>query len=155
MREYVSNKNRVCCILKEDVIEQKVLKKIERYICEYDKIFILRSNDDTSKNFIHSILRQTGKKSLVLVNESSIDSIFGYANGACIYGADKLEPLGYEIAIEAISFEEYCAIERLYYTYEFSDHVHLIDGNVSYGSLDNYISNGLLTELEVVKALFK
>ncbi len=61
----------------------------------------------------------------------------------------------YNIDIQVISLEEYCYIKKLYYMYEFSNSVHILTDNIQYGSLGNYVTNGLLTKEEVINAFLK
>lgn len=46
-------------------------------------------------------------------------------------------------------------LAELYYTYEFSDRIRMIDGNSRHGSLMNYVALGLLTEQEMVEAILR
>lgn len=39
--------------------------------------------------------------------------------------------------------------------YEFSNSVHILTDNIQYGSLGNYVTNGLLTKEEVINAFLK
>lgn len=50
------------------------------------------------------------------------------------------------------SREEELSIKRLYLMYEFSDKVRLLEDSPRYGSLQNYVENGLLTLEEMWKA---
>ena len=54
---------------------------------------------------------------------------------------------------EQFSEAEFAAIQKLYHTYEFSDHIHFVALNDQYGSLFNYVKTGLLTEEEMIEAL--
>lgn len=50
------------------------------------------------------------------------------------------------------SKEEELRIKRLYLMYEFSDKVRLLEDSPQYGSLQNYVGNGLLTPEEAQRA---
>lgn len=50
------------------------------------------------------------------------------------------------------SREEELSIKRLYLMYEFSDKVRLLEDSPQYGSLQNYVENGLLTPEEARRA---
>lgn len=50
------------------------------------------------------------------------------------------------------SNEEELAIKRIYLMYEFSDKVRLLEDSSQYGSLYNYVENGLLTPEEAWRA---
>ena len=43
----------------------------------------------------------------------------------------------------------------LYYTYEFSDRIRAIGGNCQYGSLMNFVAQGLLTEQEMFESILR
>lgn len=122
-----------------DEIKQKQtsnLEKIENYVNEYDSVFVLGAGIPANEKFFQAISRQTAKKILLLMKGPETDGI-----PEC--GA----------YIQTISYEECCDIEELYYMYEFSDRIHLLADTAQYGSLGNYISNGLLTEEETFTAL--
>lgn len=50
------------------------------------------------------------------------------------------------------SKEEELDIKKLYLMYEFSDKVRLLEDSPQYGSLQNYVENGLITVEEAKKA---
>lgn len=50
------------------------------------------------------------------------------------------------------SKEEELGIKRIYLMYEFSDKVRLLEDSPQYGSLRNYVENGLLTPEEAGRA---
>lgn len=111
---------------------------IRKYIQEYDLILV--SSTEVMKNEIifREISKHSGKKILLLMKNQEMVNI---SKG--------------NIDIQSISDEQYYNIEKLYYTYEFSDRICLLTDNIQYGSLDNYISSGLLTEEEVFAALLQ
>lgn len=118
--------------------KSRVLEKIKQYINEYNSIYLL-----ANKNFIYTpFLRNNSfsatKKYLLLVA--------GLEKGCTLVSGIDIQP---------ISCKEYHEIENLYYIYEFSDRIHFLDDHVQCGSLDNYITNGLLTEDEVAMILMK
>ncbi len=51
--------------------------------------------------------------------------------------------------------EKYGDLVSLYHTYEFSDRFRVIGRSSQYGSLFNYIDNGLLTEAEAFELLLR
>lgn len=114
----------------------KIIKKIENYIQEYDSVFVLNTRILKNKTIFQGISKYSGKKILLLTKSQEIDDV----------------PKG-SIDILRISDKEYCSIEELYYMYEFSDRIHLLTDSTQYGSLDNYILNGMLTEEEAFTAL--
>ena len=116
--------------------KRETIEKLRCYIREYDSVFILKEGIWTGEKFLQTASRQNVKSSLFLVAKPR---------------ADILQK--YNVEIQEISYEEYCNIEKLYYTYEFSDRIHLLADHIQYGSLSNYISGGLLTEEEAFGAL--
>lgn len=117
------------------VDKNEITEKIRKYISEYDSVFVLGNGIFMSDSFLQKIPRQAAKKILLLVIEPERGSI-----PEC--GID----------IQVISYEEYCNMAKLYYMYEFSDRLHMLDDNPQYGNLGNYISSGLLTEEEAFMA---
>ena len=116
--------------------DRKIIKKIEDYIQEYDSVFVLNTRVLKNKTIPQKFSEYSGKKILLLTKNWEIDNV----------------PKG-NIDILRISDEEYCTIEEMYYMYEFSDRIHLLADSTQYGSLDNYILNGILTEEEAFSAL--
>jgi len=116
--------------------DRKIIKKIEDYIQEYDSVFVLNTRVLKNKTIPQGFSEYSGKKILLLTKNWEIDNV----------------PKG-NIDMLRISDEEYCTIEEMYYMYEFSDRIHLLTDSTQYGSLDNYILNGILTEEEVFAAL--
>lgn len=55
-------------------------------------------------------------------------------------------------AEKMFSREEEIDIKKLYLMYEFSDKVRLLEDSPQYGSLQNYVENGLITVEEAKKA---
>lgn len=128
-----------CCKRIEEIEklnDSKIIKKIESYIQEYDSVFVLNTGILKIKTIFQKISKYSAKKVLLLINSQEIDSM----------RKDDID-------IQRISDEEYCNIEELYYMYEFSDRIHLLTDSIQYGSLDNYILNGILTEEEAFAAL--
>ncbi len=115
---------------------KKTLRKLRNYINQYDSIFVIKENNCIGITFSKLLPRQVERKILFLVKEPITTDIPDCS-----------------IDILLISDEEYYEIENMYYLYEFSDRIHIISRNSQYGSLDNYISNGLLTEEEAFLAL--
>ena len=60
-----------------------------------------------------------------------------------------------EKKILVLPAEKYKDLVLLYYTYEFSDRFKVIGRSNQYGSLFNYIDNGLLTEAEAFELLLR
>lgn len=48
--------------------------------------------------------------------------------------------------------DEMADIKRLYFMYEFSDRIRLLEESIQYGGLSNYVKLGILTEDEAEKA---
>lgn len=46
-------------------------------------------------------------------------------------------------------------LAELYFTYEFSDRIRVIDGSRLHGSLMNYVALGLLTEQEMLESILQ
>lgn len=115
----------------------KIAEKLEKYLQEYDKVIVLRSEHRTNEILSHITSRQPPKKLLVLVSGGNQDKI--------ISGAD----------IRAITYKEYCNIAKLYHMYEFSDRIWIVADNKQCGCLDNYVGNNLLTEEEALMALLR
>ncbi|MCI9422457.1 hypothetical protein GN277_02240 [Lachnospiraceae bacterium WCA-9-b2] len=118
-------------------------KTIEGYISQYDRIFVLENIDCTSESFFRLISLQTERKILTLVLGQRLDK------------TDVFRLKKYKIDIQLISSEEYCFIKNLYYMYEFSECIHVLTDNIQYGSLVNYVTNGLLTKEEALNAFLK
>lgn len=116
--------------------DSKIIKKIEGYIQEYDSVFVLNVRILKNKTIPQEISKYSGKKILLLMKNQEIGNM----------------PEG-NIVMRKISDKEYRSIEELYYMYEFSDRIHLLTDSTQYGSLDNYILNGILTEEEAFAAL--
>lgn len=116
---------------------REIREKLMNYLREYDQVYVLQSGIIKIEKLFRGLSENNAKRILLLTSERNIDNRQGY-------GMD----------IRDISDEEYHSIEKLYYMYEFSDHFHLLIYNEQYGSLDNYISNGILTEEEAFKSLF-
>lgn len=114
-------------------------KKMKNFISDYDSIYLLAEKKFIYETTLQDILQLTTGKYLLLVA--------GYGEG-CIpeYGVDN---------IQMISHDEYNDIEELYYLYEFSDRIHILTDNPQYGSLNNYIYNGLLSEEEASIVMLK
>ena len=113
-----------------------MIEIIKNYIGEYDNVFVLNSGILKNKTIFQEISKYSTKKVLLLINSQEIDSM----------RKDNID-------IQRISDEEYCKIEELCYMYEFSDRIHLLTESTQYGSLDNYVLNGVLTEEEAFAAL--
>lgn len=120
------------------IAQHIILEKIKQYINEYDSIYVLANKCYTYVSLFRNISSLTAKKYLLLVAGLEKECI--PMSGVDIY---------------RISNEEYHVIERIYYLYEFSGHIHLVDDHAQCGSLNNYVVNGLLTEDEVAIALLK
>lgn len=118
--------------------KNRILEKVNQYINEYDSIYVPADKDIICKLFSHRFQFPAEKKVLLLA-----------------VGLEEKCILECGIDIQPISREEYHQIKNLYYLYEFSDRIHFLDIHVQYGSLDNYIAGGLLTEEEAVMALLK
>lgn len=118
--------------------DTNIVIKIKQLINEYDNIYILSNQKNIYASFLYNSPRSTEKKLLLLVA-----------------GLEKECISECGIDIQSISYEEYDKIKNLYYLYEFSDCIHFLDVQAQYGSLDNYIINGLLTEDEAVMVLLK
>lgn len=131
---------RTTSIGKSMTTKNKVLENLKQYLTEYDSIYILSNKDYIYTPFLRSISSITAKKYLLLVA-----------------GPEKeCTPVcGLNIHIQPVSHKEYQMIENLYYLYEFSDRIHFLNHRASYGCLDNYIINGLLTEEEAATVLLK
>ena len=115
-----------------------MLETIRNYIQEYDGILVLNTGILRNEIIFREISKHSGKKILLLMKKPEMANV---SKG--------------NIDIQSISEEQYYNIEKLYYTYEFSDHICLLTDNIQYGSLENYILNGLLTEEEVFAALLQ
>ena len=48
--------------------------------------------------------------------------------------------------------DEMADVKRLYFMYEFSDRIRLLEESIQYGGLSNYVKLGILTEDEAEKA---
>ncbi len=119
-------------------LQGKMLETIRNYIQEYDGILVLNTGILRNEIIFREISKHSGKKILLLMKKPEMANV---SKG--------------NIDIQSISEEQYYNIEKLYYTYEFSDHICLLTDNIQYGSLENYILNGLLTEEEVFAALLQ
>lgn len=113
-----------------------LLQRTEKYISEYDYIYILKTNDFPYKSIFQDTLRHVTRKYLFL-----------------IVGLEKEYSLEGGADIQGISYEEYHDIEKMYFLYEFSDRIHILDKNPQYGNLNNCVHSGLLSEKEAWKAL--
>lgn len=124
---------------------EEMLERIKSYIREYDCVFILNNIDCVIGNFICFISQQAEGKILLIMKKSVCNNIQEYTQRSSWHQVD----------IKMITDEEYSDIENLYCMYEFANCVHLLNRNTQYGSLTNYIVNGLLTEDEALLALYK
>lgn len=117
-----------------EIMEQAEI--IKNYIYKYDSVFVLSIGILKIKKIFKEISKYPDNKILLLIKNQEVGSI---SKG--------------NIDIQMISDKEYGTIEELYYMYEFSDRIHLLDADIRYGGLDNYILSGLMTEEEAVAAM--
>lgn len=101
------------------------LSKIENLLRKYDQIVLI---DDSNDLFADGIIEQFMKSHLY---RSSSKKIL------------------------ILSAKKYGELVLLYHTYEFSDRFKLIGRSSQYGTLFNYVDNGLLTEDEALELLLK
>lgn len=114
----------------------RMIETIRNYIQEYDRILVSDTGILRDVTIFREILKHSGKRILLLVKNQEMTN----------------ESKG-NIDIQSISDEQYRSIEKLYYTYEFSDRIQLLTDSSQYGSLNNYVLSGLLTEEEALAAL--
>lgn len=112
--------------------------ELEKYLLKYDKIFIFESTDEISTQLLEkfcSFLKYNKFEKKIFIM-----STFGYE-----------KPEGFDFI--RISDTQYNLICKMYYMYEFSGRMHIINKNYSFGSLFNYIKTGVLTEEEMFEAM--
>lgn len=115
-----------------------MIETIKNYVQEYDRILVLSTGLLSNETIIRGISNYAGKKTLLLIkNHETVNFPKNNVN------------------IQSISGEQYRSIEKLYYTYEFSDRICLLTDGNQYGSLVNYILSGWLTEEQAFAALLQ
>lgn len=118
------------------VYKDELIEEIEKNIEQYDRILISHSREEETdqlvRNFVKSEALQNTTKKVILY-------------GDC-------ENFG-NVPFREISQSEYEKIVAFYRLYEFSDRVKVISASNQYGSMRNYLSNGILSQEEYFEAL--
>ncbi len=112
--------------------------KIEQAIETYEKIFLFNCRDKQIAKLAEDFCRNISCKNLT--RKILVMSNAGFPD-------EKITDY------KQLSEEEYNHLYKLYSMYEFSDRVQIITEESQYGSLQNYVKTGLLTEEEMFEAL--
>lgn len=106
-------------------------------------------------------LNINNEKAIIIYNVKKLSllkkmksKIANNADGVEIYVDRDLKQAGDNKYIQVISSDEMRDILRLYQMYEFTDKIIVISDNYQYPNMFNYIRQGILTEDELVDALF-
>ncbi|MCR4792597.1 MAG: hypothetical protein K5871_07595 [Lachnospiraceae bacterium] len=117
----------------------KIFENTDELLKEYSHVYLLGKGLNLS--MLSSVAEFSGKNMLFLVPSDC-------------YPEDDVKALN---EYRMISAEETKNILDLYRTYEFSDKFHFLSSpsDQNYGSLMNYVRNGILTEEEGYAAMLK
>lgn len=126
--------------MNEEDFEERLLKKLEEDLEEYDKIFLVSGSEGVQGELVKGLCsgREAGKQKKRILVLSSEKTQAGKA--ACV-------------TYRQITEEEEERLGRLYFLYEFSDRFLLLSDKGTYGSLFRLIETGLLETEEALEAL--
>lgn len=106
----------------------------------YDKIIIYCESQKKDLDFIVKCVNEADDiKKVLIVSDSKIDFISNNTN----------------LHFYQINREEKDELLDLYFMYEFSEHITIVNNNPQYPSIFNYLSVGLLTNEDLIKALLQ
>lgn len=134
--------------------EKKVRDRMKVFLQEYDMIFVAGDKLSVGNLFFEKLSEMPAKNILLLVSEENKDAVCA-CEKICecgkICACGKIYACGNRNII--ISQEEYRYLKELYYMYEFSDRIYMLEADDRYAGLGNYVSGGILTEEEMLAAL--
>ena len=117
----------------------RIAASLELWLEKHDRIWLwpLETEEDRELllRFLVSDAARKNEKSILVLSKGAEH----------IYGTDR-------ILIKQLPPEDYIYLEKLYYMYECSNRMQRIPGSVQYGSLQNFITTGVLTEEEMFLA---
>ena len=111
--------------------------KLEEALIQYDRIILLDKTVTLRRDQICQYLDTLGGKRNILL--LGTEEFICNANNCRYY---------------QITDEEEKGLQKLYFTYEFSDRLIVLSKSLMYGDIWNYVETGIMTEEEAFRALF-
>lgn len=122
-----------------NMYDEKILKKLEVYLAEYKKIFLISENgkvlNEIKEIFYHAGSEREEKVLLLTLQKININ----------------LNP---SVVCEQITETEMEYIMKLYFMYEFSDRVQVVSKRSIYGELFSLKETGLFSPEEIREAVY-
>ena len=114
---------------------RELVRKLQDIIQDYDKILFLKYDISKITDICSCYSKKRIKKKALLLSKEKKEN--------CLNGID----CGF---LEA---ESGAAIQKLYYTYEFSNKFSISSEDNNFGTIWNYVKTGILTSEEALSAL--
>ena len=117
----------------------EIVGRLEEWLEKYDRIWLWsKETEEDSRQFFRflvSDVARKNKKRILILSELM----------------EKISETD-SITVKNLTEEEFGQVEEIYFMYEFSDRIQRISGSVQYGSMQNLVDTGLLTEEEMFLA---
>ena len=126
--------------MSDEVVIVEVVKRMERDLKQFDLILFFTGEKEFVEEWISCAVKaaelKDSSKKIGILSDSDISNQ-NCCN--CVY--------------RRVDREEREVLERLYFTYDFSDQFIMISDKQQFGGLLNYIKTGTITREEMIRAL--